>query len=90
MPREVMTGPSVTTAAWLTCAPCSASTPTKPGFDVAWRPSSRPSSARIEGAAQIAATGRPVRTRSVTAAMRGSTALRLGVPGMPPGRTSMS
>ena len=58
----------------------------KAGFDVARRPWSSSISARMEGAAHTAATGRSSFMRRAISCLTAGTALRLGVPGIPPGR----
>jgi hypothetical protein len=56
------------------------------GGGAAGRPSSTPSSAKIEGAAQIAAIASPSSARRSTSAWIAGVAFRFVVPGRPPGR----
>ena len=85
-PRLVVMKSSTTTGLSWTMAPPAATALTKAGLAVAWRPSSTPSSAKIEGAAQIAAIASPSSARRSTSAWIAGVAFRFVVPGRPPGR----
>lgn len=52
--------------------------------------SSRPREARMLGAAQMAATFRPAFAKAAQVSVTVLLAARLGVPGIPPGKTTMS
>ena len=89
MPLAVVICPSVTTPALVySFAPSSLSS--KPGNTVASLPFKNPSSPNIYGAAQIAAILFPDWLYFISALVNFSLAAKLGVPGTPPGKNSIS